>query len=75
MHIPARYYKRIPPFYFVVGILLIANAIYMELDDLTAYLYLAAGIASIVYAAVVYRARTKNRKGDAATDSHQSESS
>lgn len=74
MHIPDRYYKRIPPFYFIVGVLLIANAFYMKLNHLAAYLYFIAGIASIVYAAVVYRARTKNRKVEPATDGHQSES-
>lgn len=72
MHIPARYYERIPIFYFVVGILLILNAVYMGINDLVAYLYGTAGIVSVVYAAAVYRARTRNRKTEPAEDSPQS---
>lgn len=72
MHIPAKYYERIPIFYFIVGILLILNAVYMGMNDLVAYLYGTAGIVSVVYAATVYRARMRSRKVEPAEDSPQS---
>lgn len=72
VHIPAKYYERIPIFYFIVGILLILNAVYMGMNDFVAYLYTAAGIVSVVYAAAVYRARTRSRKIEPAEDTPQS---
>lgn len=62
MHIPARYYKRIPQFYFIVGILLVISSFNMEDNPLGAYLYFMAGVISVVYAVSVFEARRKGRK-------------
>ena len=62
MHIPARYYKRIPTFYFVVGILLVISSFNMDHNPLAAYLYFMAGVVSVIYAVSVFQARRKRRK-------------
>ncbi|MDX1405251.1 MAG: hypothetical protein R3192_11970 [Woeseiaceae bacterium] len=62
MHIPARYYKRIPKFYFVAGILLVLTAFNMDDNPLGAYLYFLAGVVSVVYAVSVFQARRKRRQ-------------
>ncbi len=62
MHIPARYYKRIPQFYFIVGILLVISSFNMEDNPLGSYLYFIAGVISVVYAVSVFQARRKGRK-------------
>ncbi len=62
MHIPARYYKRIPSFYFIVGILLVITSFNMDENPLGSSLYLIAGVVSVIYAVSVYYARRKRRK-------------
>ena len=74
MLIPEKYYERIPKFYFIVGILLLANSIYIGIDDFAAYFYLGFGVVSILYAVSVQKARVKHRKDPPAEDSQQSES-
>ena len=74
MLIPEKYYERIPKFYFIVGILLLANSAYIGIEDFAAYFYLGFGVVSILYAVGVQKARTKNRKDLPAEDSQQSES-
>ncbi len=61
MHIPGKYYERIPQFYFIVGVLLLANSIYLGAENFAAYFYLAFGCVSILYAVGVKRARERNR--------------
>ncbi len=74
MLIPERYYKRIPKFYFIVGILLLANSAYLGRENFAAYFYLGFGMVSILYAVSVQKTRTKYRKNRLAEDSQQSES-
>jgi hypothetical protein len=61
VHIPAKYYERIPAFYFIVGILLLANSVYLGLEEFAAYFYLAFGCVSILYAVGVKKARERHR--------------
>jgi hypothetical protein len=61
VHIPDKYYERIPQFYFIVGVLFLANAMYLGLDDFAAYFYLAFGIVSLLYAVGVKKARERHR--------------
>jgi len=72
--IPAKYYDRIPKFYFIVGILLLANSIYMGMENFAAYFYFAFGILSVLYAISVHMARAKRRKNPPAEKTPQSES-
>ena len=74
MQIPAKYYKRIPKFYFIVGIMLLANSIYMGMENFAAYFYFAFGILSVLYAVSVHMARSTHRKDPAAEEAPQSES-
>ena len=74
MLIPEKYYERIPKFYFIVGVLLLVNSIYIGMENFAAYFYLGFGMVSILYAAGVQKARTKHRKDVPAEDSRQSES-
>ncbi len=74
MHIPAKYYERIPKFYFIVGLLLVGNAIYDGLNDTAAYAHFFFGTMSIIYAVSVQRARLKHRDNPPAEDGQESES-
>jgi hypothetical protein len=62
VHIPARYYKRIPKFYFIIGILLVISSFNMDENPLGSYLYFMAGVVSVVYALSVAQARRKRRR-------------
>ena len=73
MLIPEKYYERIPQFYFIVGILLLANAAYMGIENFAAYFYLGFGVVSILYAVGVQKARTMHRKDLPAEDGQQSD--
>ena len=74
MHLPAKYYERIPKFYFVVGILLVASSISKGMNDFVALLHLFFGVISILYAVGVHKARAKHRIDPPADDSKQAES-
>lgn len=74
MLIPEKYYERIPQFYFIVGILLLANSAYLGIENFASYFYLGFGVVSILYAVGVQKARAKHRKDLPAEDSQQSES-
>ncbi len=74
MQIPAKYYDRIPKFYFIVGIMLLANSIYMGMENFAAYFYFAFGILSVLYAISVHMARSKHRGNPPAEEAPQSES-
>ncbi len=73
MLIPEKYYERIPLFYFIVGILLLANSAYIGIENFAAYFYLGFGVVSILYAVGVQKARAKHRNNLPAEDSQQSE--
>lgn len=73
MHIPEKYYERIPQFYFIVGILLLANSFYLGIDDFAAYFYMAFGFVSLLYAVGVKRARERNRNYPESAMSEESE--
>ncbi len=68
MHIPDKYYERIPKIYFIVGILLILSSISKGLDDYVAFLHLFFGMMSVLYAVSVHKARTKHRNNPPAED-------
>ncbi len=74
MQIPAKYYLRIPIFYLIVGILLLANSVYMGMENFAAYFYFAFGILSVLYAISVHMARSKHRTNLPAEETQQSES-
>ena len=74
VHISQKYYERIPQFYFVVGVLLLFNSIYLGINDFAAYFYLAFGVVSILYAEGVRRARAKRRDYPLNTDSQPTKS-
>ncbi len=74
MHLPAKYYERIPKFYFIVGLLLVGNAIYDGLNDTADYAHIFFGTMSILYAVSVQRARVKHRNDPPEEHSPQSES-
>lgn len=74
MQIPAKYYEHIPIFYFIVGILLLANSIYIGMENFAAYFYFAFGILSVLYAVSVHMARSKHRNNPPAEEAPPSES-
>ena len=74
MHIPEKYYERIPQFYFIVGVLLLANSYYLGIDNFAAYFYMAFGFVSLLYAVGVKKARERNRNYPLTDDVPQTES-
>ncbi len=74
MHIPAKYYERIPKFYFIVGILLLVNSMYLGPEAFAAYFYFGFGIVSILYAVGVQNARAKHRNYPLVQGSEQTQS-
>jgi hypothetical protein len=73
VHIPEKYYERIPQFYFIVGILLLANSFYLGIDDFASYFYMAFGFVSLLYAVGVKRARERNRNYPLAEEDSQTD--
>jgi len=74
VQIPAKYYERIPKFYFIVGILLLVNSIYMGMNNIAAIFYFVFGTISVLYAVSVHMMRSRNRDKLPAEDLSQSES-
>jgi hypothetical protein len=74
VHIPEKYYEHIPLFYFIVGVLLLANSFYMGINNFAAYFYMAFGFVSILYAVGVKRARNRNRNYPLTTEIQQTQS-
>ena len=65
--------RRIPQFYFIVGILLLANSFYLGIENFASYFYMAFGFVSLLYAVGVKRARERNRNYPEVAMSEESE--
>jgi hypothetical protein len=62
MWIPGPIYESLPYLYIIGGVLFISGTIYIGLDTVAAPLYIACGLISIVYGAVVFSKRQARRQ-------------
>ena len=62
MWLPTPIYERIPQFYFLVGLLFIANALYISFEFTVSFYYIAFGLASCSYGAGLFVRRLNHRK-------------
>ena len=62
MWIPTPVYEALPYFYVVTGILFFSGTMYIGLTAPFAILYLASGIFSIVYGAMIFAKRAAHRQ-------------
>ncbi len=65
MWIPGPIYESLPYLYIIGGVLFISGTIYIGLDTVAAPLYIACGLISIVYGAVVFSKRQARRQNTA----------
>ncbi len=66
MWLPTPIYERIPQFYFLVGLLLITDGLYLGFDISYSFYYLGLGIASCAYGVGIFILRMKYRKAQRA---------
>ncbi len=62
MWIPTPIYERIPQFWFLLGLLFIANGLYIGLDMAIAFGYAAIGFSCCAYGIALAIARMKYRR-------------
>lgn len=62
MWIPGPIYESLPYLYIIGGVLFISGTIYVGLETAGAPLYVACGLISIVYGAVVFSKRQARRQ-------------
>jgi len=72
MWIPGPVYESLPYLYIIGGVLFISGTIYVGLDAVAAPLYIACGLISIVYGAVVFSKRQARRQNSTKGDSVKS---
>jgi len=68
MWIPSPVYERIPQFYFLVGLLLIADGIYLGFDFAPTPYYVGLGLASCAYGLAIRIMRIRYRRDQSAAD-------
>ena len=61
MWLPTPVYERIPQFFFLLGLLFIANGLYLGFDFSIAFLYMAIGAMSSLYGLGIFIVRTISR--------------
>lgn len=72
MRLPTLFYKRIPQFWLLTGLLLIAGGLYLGFDSSSSFAYIAVGIVSCAGGIGVAIIRHRYRR--AQTTDNQSES-
>lgn len=71
MWLPTPVYERIPQFWFLLGLLFVANGLYLGIDFAISLLYIAMGFACCAYGigiAVVRMRYRRARSGDSAAE-------
>jgi hypothetical protein len=61
MWLPKPVYERIPQFYFLVGLLFMANGLYLGFDFVLAFYYIGFGLISCSYGVAIFLMRLQNR--------------
>ena len=63
MWLPIPVYERIPQFYFLVGLLFMANGLYLGFEFVLAFYYIGFGLISCCYGVGIFMMRLQNRQG------------
>lgn len=63
MRLPTLVYERVPQFWFLLGLLFVANGLYLGLDIPISFGYIAIGFASCIYGIGVAVVRFRYRRG------------
>jgi len=63
MWLPKPVYERIPQFYFLVGLLFMANGLYLGFDFVLSFYYIGFGLISCCYGVGIFLMRLLNRQG------------
>jgi hypothetical protein len=66
MWLPTPVYERIPQFWFLMGLLFIANGLYLGIDFAISLGYVAVGFILCAYGVGVALVRVRHRKGRSA---------
>ena len=63
MWLPKPVYERIPQFYFLVGLLFMANGLYLGFDFVLSFYYIGFGLISCCFGVAIFMMRILNRQG------------
>ena len=66
MWLPTPVYERLPQFYFLLGLLFIANGLYISLDLSISFIYIGFGLWCSAYGIGIFVVRTIRRAKPAA---------
>jgi len=67
MWLPTPIYERVPQFWFLMGLLFIANGLYLGIDFTISLGYIAVGFISCAYGVGIALLRTRYRRGRSAS--------
>ena len=62
MRIPKPAYERIPQIYFLAGLLLMADGLYLGFENVLAFYYIGFGLISCCYGVALFMLRLQNRQ-------------
>jgi len=62
MRIPKPVYERIPQVYFLIGLLLMADGLYLGFENVFAFYYIGFGLISCCYGVAIFMLRLQNRR-------------
>ena len=68
MWLPTPIYERIPQFWFLLGLLFIANGLYLGIDFVISLGYIAVGVLCCAYGVGIALVRMRYRKGRSANN-------
>ena len=71
MWLPAPVYERIPQFWFLMGLLFIANGLYLGVDFAVSLGYVAVGTLCCAYGVGIALIRMRHRKNRSANSERQ----
>ena len=62
MRIPKPVYERFPQVYFLIGLLLMADGLYLGFENVLAFYYIGFGLISCCYGVAIFMMRLQNRQ-------------
>ena len=71
MWLPTPVYERIPQFWFLMGLLFIANGLYLGIDFTISLVYIAVGVLCCAFGVGIRLIRMRNRKNRSASSEPQ----
>lgn len=71
MWLPTPVYERIPQFWFLMGLLFIANGLYLGIDFAISLVYIAVGVLCCAFGVGIALIRMRSRKNKSASSEPQ----